>query len=131
MVVDTSAIVAILKQEPGHEKLAQAIYFTDDIAYMSAANLLETFMVVMSNQNDPTAWNEAEEFITLMGIEIVSLTFADIKEAMLGFSTYGKGRHPAKLNYGDCFSYGLAKSRNEPLLFVGDDFSKTDLTPAL
>ena len=112
MVVDTSAIIAILKQETDHQALAQTIYFSAELCYMSAANLLETYLVVVGSENDPAVWEDVQEFLLILGIEVVSLTQDDIAAAMYGYRMYGKGRHQAKLNFGDCFSYGVAKARN-------------------
>lgn len=127
MVIDTSAIMAILFAEPDAGRYARAIG-TADVRLISAATMLECSIVSISRLgNDATlsAWMADQGF----DVVPVDATQADL--ARSAFLRFGKGRHPASLNYGDCFSYALAKASNEPLLFKGKDFPLTDVVPAL
>ncbi len=129
MVVDTSALVCILFSEAEAESHAQVLANQSNNV-MSAANWLETMMVIQSRLGQ-AGTQELEQLLLLARIEIIA---ADSRTAQVAFSAwlqYGKGRHPAGLNFGDCFAYALAKLRGEPLLFKGDDFTKTDLIMAL
>ena len=127
MVVDTSAIMAILLAEPDAARYARAIGAAD-VRLISAATVLECSIVAIARfGSDATlaAWMADH------GFEVVAVDAAQAGLARDAFLRFGKGRHPAGLNYGDCFSYALTKSTNEPLLFKGNDFPLTDLTPAL
>ena len=128
MVVDTSAIVAILADEPDGETYARAIAEADS-ATMSVASYLELMIVALSR--DLAGRAEVESLVADAAIELVAVTLEHAQLAATTFEQYGRGRHPAKLNYSDCFAYALAKQRREPLLFKGDDFALTDLVPAL
>lgn len=129
MIVDTSALVAILAREPGFELLDDAISNAPDCR-LSAAGFVETSIVVES-RGGADARRFLESLIRRAAISIEPVTFEQALLAREAFSDYGKGRHPAGLNFGDCFSYALAKSTGEPLLFKGEDFRKTDVIPAL
>ncbi|MCW2240412.1 type II toxin-antitoxin system VapC family toxin [Azospirillum canadense] len=127
MVVDTSAIMAILLGEPDAARYARAIGAAD-VRLISAATVLECSIVAIARfGNDATlaAWMADHAF------EVVAVDATQVGLARDAFLRFGKGRHPAGLNYGDCFSYALAKTTNEPLLFKGNDFPLTDLTSAL
>lgn len=127
MVVDTSAIMAILLAEPDAARYARAIGAAD-VRLISAATVLECSIVAIARfGNDATlaAWMADHAF------EVVAVDAAQAGLARDAFLRFGKGRHPAGLNYGDCFSYALAKAHHEPLLFKGNDFPLTDLMPAL
>ncbi len=130
MVVDTSAIIAILRAEDEAETFALALG-TARGAVMGASTYLEAGLV-MINDKSPRGLERLNTLIDKADIEIVPTT---PDEAIIGIAAhqkYGKGSgHPAKLNFGDCFSYALAKSRNLPLLFKGDDFIHTDIEPAV
>lgn len=128
MVIDTSAMVAILKGEVGAEVLVEAINTAPDI-FLSTATLLETGIIIES-RFDQAVRRRFEALLDTFAVRIMVLTTAHADEALKAFRKYGKGRHPAGLNFGDCFAYGLAKSLNQPLLFVGNDFSRTDIRPA-
>jgi len=128
IVVDTSAIVSIIRQEDDALALADVID-EQDRALMSAVSFVETSMVVNGRRLDVDLEN-VEDILAAMSIEIVPLSVDDGEAAVSGFMRLGKGRHRAHLNFADCFSYGLAKSRNLPLLFKGDDFLHTDIVPA-
>lgn len=125
MVLDTSAVIAILLGEPEADRLLTAI----DAALfprLSAASLLETAMVVQSRLGDPGE-RELDLLLDRMRVETVAVTAEHVDLARSAFRRFGKGRHPAALNYGDCFSYALSVALQEPLLFKGDDFSQTDV----
>ncbi|MCW2242026.1 type II toxin-antitoxin system VapC family toxin [Azospirillum canadense] len=127
MVVDTSAIMAILLAEPDAARYARAIGAAD-VRLISAATVLECSIVAIARfGNDATlaAWMADHAF------EVVVVDATQVGLARDAFLRFGKGRHPAGLNYGDCFSYALAKATNESLLFKGNDFPLTDLTSAL
>jgi len=128
MVIDTSAIVAILFGESEATRLEGAIA-DDPVRLLSAANLLETALVVEGRLGE-AGGRELDLLLHVAGLEVVSVTQAQVEIARRAFRRYGKGRHPARLNFGDCFAYGLAKSAGEPLLFKGDDFTHTDVEAA-
>ena len=125
MVIDTSAIIAILSNEPDATQLAGAIAAADS-RFMSAASLLESAIVIESRYG-PSGGQKLDELIATAEIQIEPVTVDQVSIARTAFRTYGKGRHPAGLNFGDCFAYALAKSKEAPLLFKGDDFSRTDI----
>ena len=125
MVIDSSALIAILTHEAEKEQFLDAIVRTPQ-RFLSSANLLET-AIVMTNRVGQLGGKLLDEFISASGITVVSVTLEQINIARQAFYQYGKGRHPAALNFGDCFAYSLAKFLNQPLLFKGTDFSQTDL----
>jgi ribonuclease VapC len=129
MVVDTSAVVTILLNEPGSGQFVRALDEALSLK-MSAASVLEVAIVVESRFSNG-ARKQLDAWLQDTSIEVVPLTLRHVEAARDGFRRFGKGRHPAALNFGDCFSYGLAKALGEPLLFRGNDFSKTDLKSAL
>jgi ribonuclease VapC len=128
MIVDTSAIIAILFNEDDAEIYAQAIARADS-ARISAATFVETAIVVEA-QTRSNGGRQLDAFIRRAGIAIEPVTEEQAHIARQAFLDFGKGRHYAGLNYGDCFSYALSKATREPLLFKGKDFAKTDLTAA-
>jgi ribonuclease VapC len=129
MIVDTSAIVAILKYEPGSIALLNKLNSAES-AHLSAASYLET-AIVLDGRHDPVLSAGLDELIGETGIVIEPVTEAQAKIARQAYRDYGKGSgHQANLNYGDCFSYALARDKREPLLYMGDDFIHTDLRPA-
>ena len=130
MIVDTSAIIAILRAEPERERclwaLERALH-----RIVSAGTLLEA-TVVADRMPSPTFALRFDQFLLDQGVTVEPVTENQVKIARLAYRRYGKGRdHPAKLNFGDCFAYALARDKNEPLLFVGDDFTHTDIRSAL
>lgn len=127
MIVDTSAIVALLKKEPARDAIATLIE-TANILRISAASLLELGIVA-----DAAGLGEdADDFMALTRPRVEPVTESQASIARDAYRQYGRGSgHPARLNFGDCFAYALARERNEPLLFVGDDFIHTDIVPAL
>jgi ribonuclease VapC len=128
VIVDSSALLAVIFGEPDFEVFGQILGETS-ACKMSAATFVEVMIVAESRGSD-RAVRHAESLVR-QGIAIVPVTAEQAYLAAQGFSTYGKGRHSARLNFGDCFSYALAKALDEPLLFKGDDFRKTDITPAM
>lgn len=128
MVIDTSAIVAIAFNEPEAEAFETKIVDAPR-RFMSAATILELSIVIEACLGDAGA-SELDLWLHKAGVEIVPVDTDQIAIARRAWRNFGKGRHPAALNYGDCFSYALAKTRGEPLLFKGDDFSRTDIEAA-
>ncbi len=133
MVVDTSALIAIIYSEPGHERLEQAIE-QESARLLSAASAIEASIVVARRAGP----NSARHALTILDgvirdldLTIESVTAAQVELARDAYLRYGKGMNVAGLNYGDCFSYALAKDSGEPMLFKGDDFARTDITPCL
>jgi len=129
MVIDTSALIAILLGEPEAGTLASAIS-KDARRLISAFTALETGIVIEAKKGE-AGGRELDLLLHRARIEIVAMNSEQFEIARLAWRTYGKGRHPAGLNIGDCCSYALAKYSGEPLLFKGDDFLKTDLQSVL
>jgi len=129
MIVDTSALVAIIAGEPASERLIDALSHAR-ICRISAGNFLELSMV-MEGQHGPGAARQCDALLRRAGIVIEPVTVEQAHLARQAFLDYGKGRHPAGLNFGDCFAYALAKFTGEPLLYTGNDFGRTDVQPAL
>ena len=129
IVVDTSALIAILDREPDAALYAEAIAEAD-APLISAATLLELH-IVMLNRHGARAAPIVGRLIHDAGFQIENFTAQHFELAREAYARYGKGRNSAGLNYGDCFSYALAKATGLPLLFKGSDFSKTDLVAAL
>lgn len=127
MVVDTSAFVAILQKEATHVELLRKIVGAQ--AVMSAPNALEAHMVLRKFHGDGTALVVRGNLLDF-GITIVPFSAEHAEEAARAFDRFGKGRHPAALDFGDCIAYALARVSGQPLLFTGDDFSKTDVRVA-
>ena len=128
MIVDTSAIIAILFHEDDAEIYAKAISRADSCR-ISAATFVETAIVV-ETQTMSNGGRQLDAFMRRAGIAVEPVTEEQAHIARQAFIDFGKGRHPAGLNYGDCFSYALSKATQEPLLFKGKDFTKTDLSAA-
>ena len=130
MILDTSAVMAIVLDEPGRARLAQALVDADHCA-MSAATRVELAAVLSRNFTAQDA-RRAERILEQAQVELVAFDAAQAKIAADAYRDFGRGSgHPASLNMGDTFSYALAISRDEPLLFVGNQFSHTDVRPAL
>ncbi len=130
MILDTSAIIAILKDEPERAAIDRVLGAAD-IRRISAATLLELFIVV-ERSNDRDIAQRADELLILIRPIVEPVTESQVQVARLAYRQYGKGMgHPAQLNFGDCFAYALARDRSEPLLFTGDDFAQTDIRAAL
>lgn len=129
IVVDTSALIAILDKEPDTARYAEAIAEADT-PLISAATLLELY-IVMLNRRGARAAQIVERLIQDAAVQIENFTAQHVELAREAYARYGKGRNTAGLNHGDCFSYALAKATGLPLLFKGRDFSKTDLIAVL
>jgi ribonuclease VapC len=129
MVVDTSAVLAILLNEDDSAGYAEAIEKADG-CHMSAANYLEAALVIDA-RGDPVASREFDLFFRRAGFLIEPVTLEHARTARQAYLDFGKGRHPAALNFGDCLAYALAKSLDRPLLFKGSDFSRTDVEAAI
>jgi ribonuclease VapC len=125
MVIDTSVLVAILLGEPDAEIFAGAVA-ADPKRLISAFTALETSIVIEAKKGE-SGGRELDLLIHRAQIEIIALNSEQLELARSAWRDYGKGRHPAGLNIGDCCSYALAKHAQEPLLFKGDDFAKTDI----
>lgn len=125
MVIDTSALAAIFFGEPERHKFVAAIAAAST-RMMSAATVLEAGMVVESRLGD-TAGRELDLFLIRGNFQIVSVDAEQAELARSAWRRFGKGRHPAALNFGDCFAYALAKWTGEPLLAKGTDFAATDI----
>ena len=125
MVIDTSAIAAILFDEPDAAALEGKIV-DDPVRLMSAATFLEATIVIEARLGDPGG-REFDLWLHRAEVEILPVDAVQADMARRAWRRFGRGRHPAGLNYGDCFSYALAATHDEPLLFKGDDFTKTDV----
>jgi ribonuclease VapC len=130
MILDTSALMAILSDEDDAAEYARLIREARGGIAMSAATLVELTMVAES-RGGPAMGPRVDALLRHVGVEVVGLDAAQAQWARDGWRRFGKGRHPAKLNLGDCFAYALARQRGEPLLFKGDDFAQTDVKRAL
>ncbi len=129
MIVDTSALVAILFNESDAQVYARAINEAES-PRMSAANFVEAAIVVEALAGDSGS-RQFDAFMRSAGIAIEAVTEEQAHLARQAWSDFGKGRHAARLNFGDCFAYALAKASGEPLLFKGEDFRQTDVAAAL
>ena len=128
MVIDTSAILAIALNEPEAAAFEQRIA-DDPVRLISAATLLEAAMVLETRLGE-AGGSELDLWIFKAGVEVVAVDADHADQARRAWRRYGKGRHAAGLNYGDCFSYALAMISGEPLLYKGNDFSQTDIRAA-
>lgn len=128
MIVDTSAIVAIVFREPGFDDLVERFAKASSLA-AGAPTLAETG-IVLSARLKRNARGLLERLLQELRIESIPFTEDHWRAAHDAYIRYGKGRHPARLNFGDCLSYATAKLADQPLLFVGSDFTKTDISVA-
>ena len=130
MIVDASALLAIVRGEPLAPRCFQAL-LGSPLSRISAANWFEAALVV-DGLRDPEANRDFEELVEGFAIVIEPVTVNQVRLARDAYRRFGRGRgHPARLNFGDCFAYALAKESDEPLLFVGQDFAQTDLRSVL
>lgn len=127
MVIDTSVLLAILQDEPERRAFAEAIESAGSCS-MSVANLVETSLVIESRFG-AEGTSDLDQLVEKARIDLVPVDLEQLGIARRALSRFGKGRHPAALNFGDCFAYALSRSLGEPLLFKGDDFARTDLVP--
>ena len=130
IVVDSSALVAILRREPEADDFIRIIAIADS-CLLSSVSLLETSMVLAGRTGSAANWAELDALVARAGIRVVAQDQTLAEQARTAFLRYGKGRHPAALNLGDCATYALAKAQNVALLFKGNDFSKTDVSSAV
>ena len=128
MIIDTSVLVAILEGEPEADAFVAAMQSAARCA-ISAVSVLEAGMVLEARRG-PLARGTLDDLIRRCHISALPFNTPQLELARTAFSSSGKGRHPAKLNFGDCVSYALARYTGEPLLFKGDHFSRTDIRPA-
>jgi ribonuclease VapC len=128
IVVDTSIFVAIMADEPDQSAF-RATLLKAEARSMSAGNYVEAVMVLEGRRLGSR--EDLDEWLALRRVEIVPVDLPLARLAADAFVRFGRGRHPAGLNYGDCFAYALAKHLRAPLLFKGDDFARTDIQPAL
>jgi ribonuclease VapC len=130
LIVDTSAIVAILRGEPDADRYVEALGRATE-PVVSAGTYLETAIVIDANR-DPVLSGRLDDLLAVAGITVEPVTQRHAEMARQAFRDFGRGSgHPAGLNFGDCFAYALARASGQPLLFKGDDFSRTDVTSAL
>ena len=128
MIIDSSAVCAILFGEADTRRYEEAIA-SADVRRMSAGNLLEAAIVVES-RSGPLGGDQLDALIERAAIEVVPVTAEQVTAARRAWRRFGKGRHRAALNLGDCLAYALAEATREPLLFKGDDFARTDVEAA-
>jgi ribonuclease VapC len=130
IAVDTSAVIAILQLEPEAAAFVRCIE-REDASCLSAVSFQEAAMVLAGRRGDAAAWSMLDDIIRDMDLEIIPHDALLARLARDAFLRFGKSRHPAGLNCGDCASYALAKARSIPLLFKGADFARTDIISAL
>jgi ribonuclease VapC len=128
MIVDSSAVVAVILQEPEAGRVIAAMNGATRLR-VSAATFVEA-SIVLARRQGARGTQEVDGFLSRVGVAVEDVTVAQAYAARAAFLRFGKGRHPAALNFGDCFSYALAKTLDEPLLFVGGDFARTDVRVA-
>jgi ribonuclease VapC len=128
MIVDTSAIIAVLRNEPEAIEIGEAMQ-RSPICRISAVTYVEAGVVTDSNKN-PVLSRRLDDLLRSVGMRIEAVTPQQAQIARQAYRDFGKGRHKAGLNFGDCFSYALAKEMDESLLFKGTDFKHTDIEPA-
>lgn len=130
MIVDTSAIVAVLRGEPDADQYAEALARASQ-PLISAGTYLEAAVVVDSNR-DPVLSGRFDDLLATARVEVEPVTERHAQIARLAYRNFGKGSgHPAGLNFGDCFGYALSRATGRPLLYKGNDFSRTDVESAL
>jgi len=127
MIVDASAVLAVLLREPDGPDFMRAFSQERELS-ISPVNYVEACARLMGRNENP---DQVDELMELANIRLVEVSVEQTKFAREAYQRFGKGNHPAKLNLGDCFAYALSQARGEPLLFKGDDFRKTDVEAAL
>ena len=128
MILDTSALLAVLLDEPDADHFERMIGVAE-VCRMSVENYLEAIMVIEGRLGD-AGGREIDNYLGEAGVELMSVTPEQAQAARMAWRRYGKGNHPAGLNFGDCFAYALAEVSGEPLLFKGEDFALTDVERA-
>lgn len=129
MIIDSSALIAVIFGEPEADAFLDAMMA--DAARISAATYFEAGMVIDRKSLDDFPAQAFDRLLELARVEIVPVTRDHAVLARSAYRTFGKGHHPARLNFGDCFAYALAQEAGEPLLFKGSDFARTDVQPAI
>jgi ribonuclease VapC len=129
MILDSSALLAVVLAEPEEAAMAEVLMDASNVR-MSAVNWVEAAVVVDQRRN-PVATARLEDALRVLCVEVVAVSPTTAIAARLAYQRFGRGNHSAKLNLGDTFAYALAKEAEEPLLFKGNDFSQTDIEPAL
>lgn len=130
MIVDSSALVAILREEPDWKTLRSKIVYSEKLPRMTSPNYVETAVVIDGSRNPATS-RKLDDLLEELEIEVVAFTPQQARVAREAYRDFGKGSgHPARLNFGDCMAYALARSERAPLLFVGNDFTHTDIEAA-
>jgi len=129
MTLDSSALIAILFSEPGHLDLIDRILVADSVR-VAAPTLVETGMVLAGRRRTP-AVGEVDALVQELGVSVVPFGEREWHVAVTAFLAFGRGRHKAALNFGDCLAYASARASRDSLLFVGKDFRLTDITPAM
>ena len=129
MVIDSSALIAILRREPEEKAFRSAIKLASS-RLLSASTRVEIGIVALGSAGE-AGREQADALLETLRVETVPLSADHARLAVDAYRTFGKGRHPAGLNFGDCFSYALARATGEPLLFKGDDFAQTDIKRAI
>ena len=127
-MIDSSALMAILQDEPERAAFVRKLA-RDPVRLLSAANWLEVAILIDDRYGEAGA-RDLKLLLVEAAVEIVPVTAAQAELALTAYRRFGRGNHPAKLNYGDCFAYALAQETGEPLLFKGDDFGQTDIAAA-
>ncbi len=130
MIVDSSALIAIILREPEAEIFA-AILLASQRNRISAANYLEAAIVADARVQQDSRIGAYDDLVASVRLEIEDVTVRRAGDARAAYRRFGKGYHPARLNFGDCFAYALAKESGEPLLFKGNDFAQTDVISAV
>lgn len=128
MVLDTSALVAMLTGEPDADALIDRLAQSHE-AFISSGTLLEA-SIVLENRLGEEGLRDLSLFLQAAGVIVVPVDAEQVEVAREGYARFGKGRHPAGLNFGDVFAYALARLRGQPLLYVGEDFTRTDVLSA-
>lgn len=129
MVIDSSALIAVLRREPEEREFRNAIKLASS-RLLSASTRVETGIVALGLAGE-VGLEQVDALLETLRVETVPLSADHARLAIDAFRHFGKGRHPAGLNFGDCFSYALARATGEPLLFKGDDFAQTDIKRAV
>jgi len=128
MIIDTSALVAVLDQEPEAERIVRTLASASE-RVLSAANLVEVGIVMQARRGDDGA-RDLDLLLAKLRVDVAEVTASQAEIARKAFRRFGRGRHAANLNFGDCFAYALAKETSAPLLFKGNDFGRTDVKVA-
>ena len=128
MIVDSSALLAVVLKEPDEERFARALLGAPSLR-ISAANWVEA--AIVADGRHPSVAARFDDLARFLALDIVPVSVDQAQGARRAWQAFGRGNHAARLNYGDCFAYALAKEQGEPLLFKGGDFARTDIEPAL